>query len=317
MTHRFLALGLSALLLSGPLACSYLQGPANAASNDTVAAAPAADVAAGESVMFAVIGDFGSDGPDEAKVSRLVHEWNPDFIITTGDNNYPSGAEATIDDNIAKHYHRFIHFDPNYTGRFKDQGAATNRFFPSLGNHDWGTPGVAPYLNMFDLPGNERYYSFRRGPVEFFAIDSDVREPDGAHALSKQADWLKGALAGSTAQWKLVYMHHPPFSSGKHGSALWTQWPYREWGATAVLAGHDHHYERIMFKGFPYFVVGLGGAKISKLRGKPRIPGSDVDITFDKAHGAIRVRADDLSITFTFYTHEGKPIDSLTLPARP
>ena len=48
-----------------------------------------------------------------------------------------------------------------------------------------------------------------------------------------------------------------------------------------------------------------------------RIPGSDVDITYDKAHGAMRVRADELSITFTFYTHEGKPIDSLTLPAHP
>ncbi|HET6345642.1 MAG TPA: hypothetical protein VFH51_11970, partial [Myxococcota bacterium] len=60
MTHRFLALGLAPLLFPGLLACSYLQGPANAASNDTVAAAPAAQAAAGESVMFAVIGDFGS-----------------------------------------------------------------------------------------------------------------------------------------------------------------------------------------------------------------------------------------------------------------
>src|SRR5215813_1931282 len=40
-------------------------------------------------IRFAVIGDYGSAGPDEAAVARLVRGWTPDFVVTTGDNNYP------------------------------------------------------------------------------------------------------------------------------------------------------------------------------------------------------------------------------------
>jgi hypothetical protein len=42
------------------------------------------------------------------------------------------------------------------------------------------------------------------------------------------------------------------------------QWPFEEWGATAVLSGHDHCYERFAAgqSRFPYFVNGMGGARI-------------------------------------------------------
>ena len=63
-------------------------------------------------------------------------------------------------------------------------------------------------------------------------------------------------------------MHHPPFSSGStHGSTLEMQWPYEAWGATAVIAGHDHVYERIIRDdnsdgvNFPYFTIGAGRAR--------------------------------------------------------
>src|SRR5690348_14570630 len=94
----------------------------------------------GGSVAFAVIGDYGDGSSSEARVSKMVHGWNPEFIITTGDNNYPRGAAAVMDTNIGNYYYDYIAFDPNYTGRFKGKGSASNRFFPSLGNHDWGTP---------------------------------------------------------------------------------------------------------------------------------------------------------------------------------
>ena len=54
-------------------------------------------------LRFAVIGDYGIDSAAEARVARMVASWNPDFVITTGDNNYPDGAAATIDANIGKH----------------------------------------------------------------------------------------------------------------------------------------------------------------------------------------------------------------------
>jgi hypothetical protein len=53
-----------------------------------------------------------------------------------------------------------------------------NRFFPTLGNHDYeGSQWNIPYLNFFTLPGNEIYYDFIWGPIHFFAIDSDIEIP--------------------------------------------------------------------------------------------------------------------------------------------
>ena len=188
-------------------------------------------------IRFAVIGDYGSAGQPELDVANLVKSWNPEFIITTGDNNYPSGASQTIDTNIGQYYHEFI---SPYIGSY-GSGAMTNRFFPSLGNHDWVTTNAQPYLNYFTLPGNERYYDIIRGPVHLFALDSDSHEPNGNSSSSIQAQWLQGRLAASTSAWNLVYMHHPPYSSGSdHGSTPVMQWPYQQWGASVVLAGHDH-----------------------------------------------------------------------------
>src|SRR5436305_11759591 len=125
--------------------------------------------ASASSVRFAVIGDYGDAGQNELDVANLVHGWNPDFVITTGDNNYNDGAASTIDRNIGQYYHDFIF---PYTGTY-GPGAPFNKFFPALGNHDWVTAGAAPYLSYFTLPNNERYYDFASGPAHFYSIDSD------------------------------------------------------------------------------------------------------------------------------------------------
>ncbi|WP_337288947.1 metallophosphoesterase [Candidatus Methylomirabilis sp.] len=188
-------------------------------------------------------------------------------------------------------------------------GATINRFFPSLGNHDWATTGAQPYLDYFTLPNNERYYDVVWGPVHLFAIDSDPNEPDGVTSTSVQAGWLQGELAASTACWKLVYMHHPPYSSGStHGSSTWMQWPYQSWGASVVMAGHDHDYERIIQGGFPYFVNGLGGRSIYSF-GTP-VSGSQVRYNGD--YGAMLVDADEAGITFQFMSRTGTLIDTYT-----
>jgi tartrate-resistant acid phosphatase type 5 len=260
-------------------------------------------------VRFAVIGDYGLAGQSELDVANLVKSWEPDLIITTGDNNYPLGEQSTVDQNIGQYYHDFIYPCAGSYGT----GATENRFFPALGNHDWYTSGAVPYLNYFALPGNERYYDFARGPVRFFAIDSDDNEPDGNASSSRQAAWLQGRLASSCATWNIVYLHHAPFSSGTgHGSTTEMQWPYAEWGASAVLAGHDHTYERILQYGIPYFVDGLGGASIYTFTTIP-VPGSQVRYNGD--YGAMLVDADPTSITFKFVARSGTLVDSLTLNA--
>lgn len=281
----------------------------------TLTPAPTATVAASDTptqealVRFAVIGDYGGGGKPEADVAALVHSWQPDFIITLGDNNYPDGAASTIDANIGQFYHAYIF---PYQGSY-GAGADINRFFPTLGNHDWTPPGAQPYLDYFTLPGNERYYDFTWGPLHFFALDSDSREPDGVSSGSIQAAWLREKMAASTAPWKIVYMHHPPYSSGLHGSVDWTRWSYREWGADVVLSGHDHTYERLLIDGFPYFVNGLGGGAIYRF--KNVLDGSQV--RFNEDYGAMLVEADSRQLTFKFITRQGVVVDTYTLQKMP
>src|SRR4051794_26862144 len=120
-------------------------GPADAG-----AAPEGADGGVTRTTRFVAIGDYGYAGPAEQAVADLVKAWQPEFIVTLGDNNYPLGAAETIDVNIGLFYHGYI---APYAGRF-GCGAARNRFFPSLGNHDWYASGARPYLDYFTLPGN-------------------------------------------------------------------------------------------------------------------------------------------------------------------
>jgi hypothetical protein len=251
---------------------------------------------------FAVIGDYGSNNSSEADVAALIHGWQPDFIITTGDDNYPSGAADTIDANIGKYFHDYIF---PYVGTY-GSGADQNHFFPTLGNHDWYTAGAQPYLDYFTLPGNERYYDFVEGPVHFFALDSDPNEPDGVGSSSVQAIWLQQGLAASTSPWNIVYMHHPPYSSGAHGSTDWMQWPFAAWGADALLAGHDHLYERLLVDGIQYFTNGAGGASLYDF--PTVLPESQ--FRYNANYGAMLVMASETEMLFEFTNRVGELIDS-------
>lgn len=264
-----------------------------------------ASAPAPEHVRFAVIGDFGVDTPDEAAVSALVHAWAPDFVLTVGDNNYPLGQMATIDANIGRYYHDFI---GHYAGGY-GAGSAYARFFPCLGNHDWySTPPGAPYLGYFTLPGNERYYELRRGPVALFALDSDVHEPDGIDAGSPQAQWLQARLAASDAPFRIVYFHHPAFSSGPHGPTSALQWPFAIWGADLVLQGHDHLYERFE-REIPYLTDGIGGQSLTGVA--QQLAGSEV--RFAAEHGALLFDGDEALLRVQAVGTSGTVLDERAL----
>ncbi len=258
-------------------------------------------------LLFAVIGDYGQGESNDAfKVAEMIDGWKVDFIVTTGDNNYPDGEAKTIDDNIGQFYHRYI---GNYKGEY-NRGSETNRFFPALGNHDWTPGNVDAYLDYFTLPGNERYYDFVEGPVQFFILDSDPNEPDGVGVSSAQAAWLQEAMQASTTPWQIVVMHHPPYSSGLHGSTDWMQWPFAEWGADAVLSGHDHLYERLEVDGLVYFTNGLGG-HASVYDFVDILPQSQ--FRYNDSHGAMRVQATSNWILFEFVNENGDVVDSYQL----
>lgn len=252
---------------------------------------------------FAVIGDYGVGTSSEASVSVMVHGWAPDFIVTTGDNNYPAGSSKTIDDTIGRYYYDYIY---PYAGSY-GTGATDNAFYPSLGNHDWETSDAAPYLAWFELPGTEYYYDFVKGDVHFFVLDSDPREPDGVDAASAQAAWLEATLATSTAAWQVVVFHHPAFSSGDHGSTTEMQWPFGTWGVDLVLTGHDHIYERLETGGVTYIVNGIGGAGLYGIQATGPLPESLVQ--FDSEHGAMFARVDATSFEVYEVTTTGVVVD--------
>ena len=274
------------------------------ASAAPVAPAPAAS-AWPEGFRFAAIGDFGAAGPAERQVADLVKAFHPEIVITLGDNNYPTGGADTIDANIGQFYAEYI---GHYTGKY-GKGASENRFFPALGNHDWYTEGAKPYLDYFSLPGNERYYAFSRGPVDFFALDSDPHEADGTAPDSKQAAWFKGEMQKARGAWQIAYMHHPPYSSGPHGSTRETEWPYHDWGIDLVLAGHDHIYERAVVGGVTFLVNGLGGAPEYEL--KQAVPESL--FRYQAKHGAQLAVATKDELRITFVNVDGVRVDEVVL----
>ncbi|MCB2179568.1 metallophosphoesterase [bacterium] len=256
-------------------------------------------------VRFAVIGDYGTAGPGLAAVAEMIAAWDVDFIITTGDNNYPIGSPETIDENIGQYFHQYIY---PYNGDYGN-GADQNRFFPTLGNHDWLWTSAQPYLDYFELPGNERYYDFQWDFIHFFALDSDTAEPDGIGQNSPQAAWLEEKLSASTATWQIVYFHHSPYSSGYNGPITYMRWPFETWGADLILSGHDHDYERLMVNDLTYIVDGLGGGQLYPLG--ETAPESLV--RFAGQYGALLVEATPTQIKITFTTIEGEVIDEYTL----
>ena len=255
---------------------------------------------------FAAIGDEGYAGPAERDVANLLKSWNPEFIITLGDNNYDLGDSTTIDQNIGQYFHEYIY---QYKGRYGPR-TSSNRFFPSLGNHDYYTRNGEAYRDYFTLPGNGRYYDLVRGDVHLFALDSDPLEPDGITATSRQAQWLRAALAASTSRWNVVYLHHAPYSSGQHGGTPELRWPFREWGASVVLAGHDHDYERLVADGLPYLVNGAGGRSLHK---PTKGTVAESQVYFNADYGALLLDAAPDSLVMRFYTRRQQLIDTYVL----
>ena len=286
-------------------------------------------------IKFAIIGDFGSGDQNEANVAALVNSWNVDFIVTVGDNfyeandgNYADSWNA-LDADVGQYYHDLI---KPYSGSYGSGSSDINRFFPSLGNHDWyHLDSCMVYTDYFELTpysstsGNERYYDFTWGSVHFFILSTygnglteytfprhnNYGEPDGVVEISKQALWLKTQLeSANPADWKIIITHHPPYSSSsEHGSEPAVQWPYKDWGADLILSGHDHTYERLNLDNLTYIVNGLGGGDIYPF-GTP-LAGSQVRYNSD--YGAMLCEVYDDSLNFQFISRTGSTIDNFTL----
>lgn len=282
---------------------------------------------------FAIIGDYGCDGGNSsnplinnpvAKVATMVDSWNPNYILSVGDDSYHDNSQCSdsIDHNVGKYYHKYIY--PYQGSHGSGSLDSANRFFPVMGNHDYHCPGdptincPAIWSDYFPTQtlnnsnnANGRYYSFKKGNIEFFALNSNKQEPNSNHYrdslgnLTVQGTWLKNAMEQSTALFKVVYMHHPPYSSFKanHGGSniqdVMKKWPFKELGADIIIGGDHHFYERSEFQGRTYLVAGVSGfpglsSRDSTLQGSQQY--------VEQNFGALKVDANNEMMRFQFYT---------------
>jgi len=206
-------------------------------------------------------------------------------------------------------------------------------FFAVPGNHEYETNQGQPYFDNLYLPtspgGGEYYYSFDWGFVHFVAIDSNcaigLSSADRC-TFEAQKKWVEQDLAASTAPWKIAFFHHPPWSSGEHGSQLKMRREFsplfEKHGVDLVLTGHDHDYERTQpMRGNEvapsgatnpvYLVVGSGGANLREL-GTTSKPAWSV-LRNNTDHGYLDVTAEGGTLTAQMLTPSGKVMDSFTL----
>jgi hypothetical protein len=128
------------------------------------------------------------------------------------------------------------------------------QFYAALGNHDDTNERFYKFFSM----NGQQYYSFKKGNVTFFALDSNYLDP-------KELMWLEKELANAGTDWKICYFHHPLYSSGSfHGSSTELRAVleplFLKYGVQVVFAGHDHLYERVKpQKGIYYFTEGASG----------------------------------------------------------
>jgi hypothetical protein len=226
-------------------------------------------------IHFTAMGDYGTGGSDQARVLALLNKStrHGDFMLTLGDNAYSSGTDSEFQNYVFAPMAPLLRETP---------------FFPSPGNHEYESNDAQPYIDNFYLPANnperaEYYYSFDWGPVHFVALDSSCAIGySGPCDDNRQLAWAEDDLAASNQPFKVVYFHHPPWSSGDHGSEIEMRRDYaplfEEYGVDLVLTGHDHNYERSKpmkgdavakpgERGVVYVVVGTGGASLRSFDG--------------------------------------------------
>lgn len=266
---------------------------------------------------FTAMGDFGTGGSDQARVLALLGRAtrHGELLLTLGDNAYSSGTDAEFQSNMFTPMAALLRETPLFT---------------APGNHEYESPGAQPYLDNFYLPANnpertEFYYSFDWGPVHFVSLDSScaiglIGPCDRNHQLA----WLEDDLSASTQPWKVVFFHHPPWSSGEHGSQLTMRRDYgplfEAQGVDLVLTGHDHNYERSLpmkgdvvappgTPGVVYVVVGSGGA------GQRAFPGAQPGWSAyrDNLFGYLSVRADTTSLRAQFIDTDGIARDNFVI----
>jgi hypothetical protein len=273
-------------------------------------------------VRFLVLGDGGTGDAHQKKVAAVMHQVcaarGCDFVLYLGDNIYEDGVTGPTDEQ--------------FRTKFEEPYADLDLpFYVALGNHDYGSLGInlfpedaksaaqveySAHSAKWNMP--HYYYTFREGPVAFFALDTNAILIDLFRPLAEQKAWLDAELSKSDAPWKIVFGHHPYISNGEHGNAG----DYR--GAVDVelhdgailkafieesvcgkadvyFSGHDHDREWLQPTCGTSFIVSGAAAKLTWLWDR----GSASRWADDQKRGFLWVEADASALTGVFYDEDG------------
>ncbi|MHC5859650.1 metallophosphoesterase family protein [Nostoc sp.] len=199
-------------------------------------------------LRFVSVADTGTGAKGQYAVAGAMnayHKQNPyDLVVLAGDNIYNNGEIEKINEV----------FERPYQGLLK-QGV---KFQACLGNHDIRTANGDPQVKYVGFNMKGRYYTFRRGTVQFFALDTNSNTD-----WENQLSWLEKELSISNAPWKVVFGHHPIYSSGEYGTNpdfIKTFTPlFKKYGVQLYINGHEHNYERTRaIDGTTYLICGAG-----------------------------------------------------------
>jgi hypothetical protein len=239
------------LTLAAAAACASPSGPSGGGSGSR--GGPT-----GQTVSMIAAGDIGMCGrPSVAQVANLVATLEGELLLA-GDIAYFQGTAEQFRDC----------FDPSW-GQFR------SRWHAVPGNHEYESPGAAPYFAYFGAAAGSPavgYYSFTAGDWLILMLNSNIPVAAG----SPQYEFVRGQLQGQATPCTMAVWHHPLFSSGPNGPNqrmrdLWTLLESSR--AEVVVSGHDHLYERFARQrgdgtadpanGVRQFVVGTGGADLN------------------------------------------------------
>jgi hypothetical protein len=279
---------------------------------------------AGEPFTFAVLGDSGKGNQQQYRLAAQIAATDPDLVLHTGDLVYPCGERRDYRERFFAPYREIIR---------------SVNFWPSLGNHDLYEPSYGqPYLEVFELPESgppelppERNYWFDYADARIAIVDSNLEEP----ALRDQvAPWLESVLAESSALWKFVVFHHPPYTGGHYPPDEKIQRTlvpvFESTGVDIVFNGHDHMYERTCAiragepvdagptsmpgdsRGVVYIVTGAGGARLYEALPPEQRPAYIAALN-NQIHSFTHVSIAGNELTLDQITLDGEVIDHWTL----
>lgn len=244
-----------------------------------------------QELSFLVIGDWGAGGPLQRRVAdamvRVAAQVNASFVVSTGDNFYPSGVTSES--------------DPQWKTKFEKVYAKLELpWWSVLGNHDHrGNPDaqisygrVNPRWNM---PGRT-WRNDLTGGLSILGIDTTPMI-QGAEGWRKQLDWLDASLTSKPASVSIVVGHHPLRSYGHYGdSSLFVKnlKPILDRHRVRLyMCGHDHDMQLIRNPDdqFSCLVSGAGGGE------RPTRMGAHSKIAYtDGGFACVRARGSELSV---------------------